>query len=91
MAGSQSGTMAHRFTEAELRTIKELFSELDKDGDGAISSQDLATATDSLKPLVPDIGRFFADKMLEELIQEIDTDKDGKVSYDEFVSMLADK
>ncbi|XP_062990704.1 calmodulin-like [Elgaria multicarinata webbii] len=83
--------MAHRFTEAELAVFKETFLHFDLDGDGVISSRELATVMRSLEHLLLNLKETFTDEKVNEMIKHADENADGKVTYDEFVKMLAEK
>ncbi|XP_042323750.1 calmodulin-like protein 3 [Sceloporus undulatus] len=79
---NNSETMAsHPFSEEEIAEFKEAFLLFDKDGDGAISTQELGTVMRS-------IGQNPTEAELQEMIKKLDTNKDGMVDFPEFLTLL---
>uniref|UniRef100_A0A8C4T1S0 EF-hand domain-containing protein n=1 Tax=Erpetoichthys calabaricus TaxID=27687 RepID=A0A8C4T1S0_ERPCA len=75
--------MADQLTQEQIAEFKEAFSVFDKDGDGTITTQELATVMKSL-------GQTLTDKELQEMINEVDSDGDGTIDFNEFLTMMAD-
>ncbi|KAH0617190.1 hypothetical protein JD844_029002 [Phrynosoma platyrhinos] len=73
---------AHSFSEEEISEFKEAFLLFDKDGDGAISSQELGTVMRS-------IGQNPTEAELQEMIKKLDTNKNGMVDFPEFLTLLS--
>ncbi|KAL9656160.1 hypothetical protein ABK040_007778 [Willaertia magna] len=69
------------FKSGELREIKFQFNQLDKDGDGAISSKELQVALDR-------VGEKLTVKEIEKLIAGVDINKSGKIEWGEFLTIL---
>lgn len=64
-----------------LRELKHAFDLFDRNGDGYISVQELATVFHSL-------GQSLTASELQLLLQDIDTDGDGRIDFTEFVTMM---
>ncbi|XP_045165572.2 neo-calmodulin-like isoform X3 [Mercenaria mercenaria] len=69
------------FFSAEFREIFKLF---DKDGDGAISTKELATVMRSL-------GQNPTEQEIRQMVKMVDADNDGEVDFDEFMKLIARK
>jgi calmodulin len=67
--------------EEALRELKHAFDLFDRNGDGYISVQELATVFQSL-------GQSLTTAELQLLLQDIDTDGDGRIDFSEFVTMM---
>ena len=62
--------------------LKEIFRDVDNDGNGFIESNELRRILDS-------IGDEVVDKLIaDSIILEADTDRDGKVNYKEFAALM---
>ena len=61
--------------------IREAFRVFDKEGNGFISTAELAS-------VMTNIGEVLSEEETEELIAEADIDGDGNVNYEEFVAMI---
>ena len=61
--------------------IREAFRVFDKEGNGFISTAELAA-------VMTNIGEVLSEEETEELIAEADIDGDGNVNYEEFVAMI---
>lgn len=59
--------------------VRRSFDELDKDGDGFISPEDLVKV----------MPRGSSIEIARQMVQEVDKDMDGKVNYKEFAAMMA--
>ena len=59
------------FTGEEILSLQETFSNLDKDGNGCLSHQELQTALDSMIP----------EEEIQSLLEEMDVDGDGEINY----------
>jgi calmodulin len=71
----------HQLPEEALRELKHAFDLFDRNGDGYISVQELATVFQSL-------GQSLTTTELQLLLQDIDTDGDGRIDFSEFVTMM---
>ncbi|XP_074640158.1 neo-calmodulin-like [Tubulanus polymorphus] len=71
-----------RYTESQIRELKEAFRLFDKDGDGSITSSELGT-------VMRNLGQFPSADELEQLLSEVDINGDGKFSFEEFVQVMA--
>uniref|UniRef100_A0A8C0Q5I9 EF-hand calcium-binding domain-containing protein 11 n=1 Tax=Canis lupus familiaris TaxID=9615 RepID=A0A8C0Q5I9_CANLF len=81
--------MADQLSEEQVAEFKEAFCLFDKDGDGAITTQELGTVMRSLgqNPTEAELR----DMEVDEMIRAADVDGDGQVNYEEFVHMLVSK
>ena len=62
--------------------LKEIFREVDNDGNGFIESNELRRIMES-------IGDEEIDKLIaDSIISEADTDHDGRVNYNEFAALM---
>jgi len=68
-------------TEEQIAEFKDAFSLFDKDGDGLITLEELATVMRSL-------GQNPTDDELKEMIKEVDTDQSGTIDFEEFKQMM---
>nr|XP_034323714.1 neo-calmodulin [Crassostrea gigas] len=70
---------------AEIKNdFKETFNLFDKDGDGTISTNELAMVMRSL-------GQNPSDAELENMLKGVDEDGNGSIDFEEFVLMMAKK
>ena len=64
----------------EDREFREIFSGMDKNGDGFITRQELKAA-------MVNMGERLTEEEIEQMMEEADTDGDGKIKYPEFVKL----
>ncbi|KAL4237342.1 hypothetical protein ACF0H5_002060 [Mactra antiquata] len=76
--------MADQLTEEQIAEFREAFRLFDKDGDGTISTKELAIVMGSL-------GQNPSASELEDMINEIDADGSGAIDFPEFLQMMAVK
>lgn len=74
--------MADKITEEQIAEFKEAFSLFDKDGDGSITTKELAIVIRSL-------GQNPTEADLREMIREVDADGNGAIDFPEFLTMMA--
>lgn len=74
--------MATNLSSSEVAEIKKAFSVFDVDGDGAITSKELADVMRSF-------GLNPSEDELMDMINKFDIDGDGMVSFPEFLQMMA--
>ena len=74
--------MADQFSEETKAEFQEAFNLFDKDGDGTITIDELATVMKSLgqKPTLQE---------LEDMIKEVDNDGNGEIDFQEFLDLMA--
>jgi len=74
--------MTREFNDGDVEEeIREAFRVFDKEGNGFISTAELAT-------VMTNIGEVLSEEETDELIAEADIDGDGNVNYEEFVAMI---
>ncbi|KAF3785707.1 Calmodulin [Nymphaea thermarum] len=76
--------MAEWLTREQVSDFKEAFSLFDKDGDGCITIQELATVIGSL-------GQNPTEEELREMIGEVDVNRNGTIEFIEFLNLMARK
>ncbi|KAI4369662.1 hypothetical protein MLD38_018082 [Melastoma candidum] len=76
--------MAGALTEEQITELKEAFTLFDKDGDGCITMEELATVLRSL-------DQNPTKKELQEMIDEVDSDGNGTIEFGEFLALMANK
>ena len=73
---------AREFHDSDIEEeIREAFRVFDKEGNGFISTAELAA-------VMMNIGDVLSQEETEELVAEADIDGDGNVNYEEFVAMI---
>ncbi|XP_002965450.2 neo-calmodulin [Selaginella moellendorffii] len=70
--------------EERNKEFKEAFSLFDKDGDGCITTSELAVVMRSL-------GQNPSEQELREMIEEVDVDGNGTIDFQEFLNLMARK
>ncbi|KAA8544924.1 hypothetical protein F0562_019681 [Nyssa sinensis] len=76
--------MGDVLTEEQIAEFQEAFCLLDKDGDGCITIEELATAIRSL-------GQIPTEEELQNMINEVDVNGNGTIEFGEFLSLMARK
>merc|ERR1712241_1353963 len=71
-------------TDEQIAEFKEAFVLFDKDGDGTITTKELATVMRSL-------GQHPTESELQDMINEVDEDGNGTIEFNEFLVMMAKK
>jgi len=75
------GKMALLITEKQIKEYKRLFNLFDKDGNGSIT-------TDELAAVFKELGKNITEKELKEMIKKVDCNDNGCIEFDEFIRML---
>ncbi|KAL4297171.1 hypothetical protein GQ457_12G003840 [Hibiscus cannabinus] len=76
--------MTDILTEEQVSEFKEAFNFFDKDGDGRITVEELATVIRSL-------DQNPSEEELQDMIREVDADGNGSIEFSEFLSLMAKK
>ncbi|KAK7344066.1 hypothetical protein VNO77_13308 [Canavalia gladiata] len=76
--------MTDILSEEQIVDFKEAFGLFDKDGDGCITVEELATVIRSL-------DQNPTEEELQDMISEVDADGNGTIEFDEFLSLMAKK
>ncbi|XWS53898.1 hypothetical protein CRYUN_Cryun10bG0039700 [Craigia yunnanensis] len=76
--------MGDILSEEQIVEFKEAFCLFDKDGDGCITVEELATVIRSL-------GQNPTEKELQDMINEVDADGNGTIEFSEFLNLMAKK
>ncbi|PON87152.1 Parvalbumin [Trema orientale] len=76
--------MGEVLTEQQIAEFQEAFCLLDKDGDGCITIDELATAIKSL-------DQNPTEDELQSMISEVDIDGNGTIEFGEFLNLMARK
>ena len=76
--------MSNQMTEEQIAEYREAFSVFDKNGDGAITREELGTVMRSL-------GQSPTETDLQDIINEVDADRDGTINFNEFLTMMGMK
>ncbi|XP_012938778.1 calmodulin-A [Aplysia californica] len=71
-----------KYSQTQIRELREAFRLFDKDGDGSISTEELGT-------VMRNLGQFPSTDELNQMLQEIDINGDGTFSFEEFVQVMA--
>lgn len=79
---TEESSILERYSDAQIREMREAFRLFDKDGDGSISTDELGT-------VMRNLGQFPSSDELSTMIKEIDIDGDGTFSFEEFVQVMA--
>ena len=81
---TQADQWTDELSEEQIADFKEAFSEIDKDGDGNITTKELGTVMQSQ-------GQHPTEAELQKIINEVDADGDGVMNFSEFLTMMAHK
>merc|ERR1712227_623376 len=81
---TKSSKLKEDLSEEQIAEFKEAFVLFDKDGDGTITTKELATVMRSL-------GQNPTEAELQDMINEVDEDGNGTIEFDEFLSLMARK
>ena len=76
--------MADQLIDEQIAEFKGAFSILDKDGDGAVTTEELGAVMRSL-------GQNPTEAELQDTINEVDADGNGTIDFPEFLSLMARK
>ncbi|KAF9677653.1 hypothetical protein SADUNF_Sadunf08G0129900 [Salix dunnii] len=76
--------MAEILTEEQIVEFREAFGLFDKDGDGCITIEELATVIRSL-------DQNPTEEELHDMISEVDSDGNGTIEFSEFLTLMAKK
>ncbi|KAG5223575.1 hypothetical protein OIU76_014095 [Salix suchowensis] len=76
--------MAEVLTDEQIVEFKEAFCLFDKDGDGCITIEELATVIRSL-------DQNPTEEELHDMISEVDSDGNGTIEFSEFLTLMAKK
>ena len=68
-------------SEDEVAVVKEAFKEVDVDGSGTITPEEL-------KKVMKEQGEKIPEGVINVMVAMADTDGDGKMNFEEFVQML---
>ena len=67
-------------SEAEVAEIKEAFNEVDVDGNGTVSPEEL-------QKFMKEQGEKLPEGVINVMVAMVDTDGDGKINFEEFLQM----
>nr|GMD80252.1 calmodulin-like protein 11 [Ipomoea batatas] len=76
--------MAEVLNEDQIVEFQEAFNLFDKDGDGCITVEELATVIRSL-------DQNPSEEELQDMINEVDADGNGTIEFTEFLNLMAKK
>uniref|UniRef100_A0A0D9XTM5 EF-hand domain-containing protein n=1 Tax=Leersia perrieri TaxID=77586 RepID=A0A0D9XTM5_9ORYZ len=76
--------MANHLSEQQISDFRDAFSLFDKNNDGCISREELATVLTSL-------GMAPSQEDLQDMIVAVDEDGNGTIEFDEFLSIMKKK
>eukprot|EP00612_Vaucheria_litorea_P002478 CAMPEP_0171459286 /NCGR_PEP_ID=MMETSP0945-20130129/4630_1 /TAXON_ID=109269 /ORGANISM="Vaucheria litorea, Strain CCMP2940" /LENGTH=149 /DNA_ID=CAMNT_0011985273 /DNA_START=27 /DNA_END=476 /DNA_ORIENTATION=- len=74
--------MAEALTEEQIAECRDAFSIFDKDGNGTISTSEIAQVMRSM-------NQNPSEEEIQQMISEVDSDGSGNIDFDEFLRMMA--
>ena len=80
MCDSSSDEMKVSLSEEDVAEIKEMFKEIDVDGSGSITSEEL-------QKVLKEQGAKLHEAVTHVMVAMADTDGDGQINFEEFVQM----
>ena len=75
-------TNQYHFSDDEIATFRDIFSQFDKDGDGTLATKYIGTIMRSL-------GQSPTEADLHYIVRKVDADGSGFMDFPEFVTMMA--
>ena len=72
----------YHFSDHQIETFKDIFSQFDRDGDGTLATKYVGTIMRSL-------GQSPTEAELHYIICKVDADRSGQMDFSEFVTMMA--
>merc|ERR1712194_688951 len=79
---------AQELDTADIRELKQMFKDLDDNGDGMLEVSEIKKIVAALKKKNE---KTFDPEMLESLLTRLDTDQSGKVDWSEFLASMTDR
>ena len=80
--------IASQLSETEIHDLKELFKELDTDGNGVLTVEEIKKG---LQKKQQDGGSTILTEEIMKTFDSVDTDKSGKIDYTEFLAVTMEK
>lgn len=77
----ESENILQKYSESQIRELRESFRLFDKDGDGSISTEELGK-------VLRDLGQYPSVDEIRQMVQEIDINGDGRFSFEEFIQFM---
>ncbi|GMI95956.1 calmodulin 8, calmodulin-like 8 [Hibiscus trionum] len=76
--------MSDILTEEQISEFREAFNFFDKDGDGCITVEELAT-------VIRSVDQNPSEEELRDMMNEVDADGNGSIEFSEFLNLMAKK
>ena len=80
-AKNQGDVIASLLSEEQVAEFKEEFNKFDENGDGIIT-------TDELAVVMKNLGQNPTEQQLKDMVEEVDIDKNGTIEFGEFIMMM---
>ncbi|GMI44563.1 hypothetical protein TrCOL_g2357 [Triparma columacea] len=80
-AKNQGDVIASLLSEEQVAEFKEEFNKFDENGDGTIT-------TDELAVVMKNLGQNPTEQQLKDMVEEVDIDKNGTIEFGEFIMMM---
>ena len=78
---NQGDVIASLLSEEQVAEFKEEFNKFDENGDGTVTTEELAV-------VMKNLGQNPTEEQLKDMVEEVDIDKNGTIEFGEFIMMM---